>query len=242
MNVALKPLIAPSLKASFAVTSPPACPHAPKNAKRIPRPANFANLEEDSPRLPTTSPIPSNVTAIPTIAQGPSDSCKKRNATMAAIAGAVDIMSELMRAPIYSYDLNRNESPKTKPRIPLRNRYASWDVERLIGMRKTKSVIARSTAARMSLVTFTFTDPTRREASANEIELPDQQKAVARALSSPINVTSPQFRRRWIADLEMSIWFGSRGIHTVVRESLCLHPRPCSPSQGLQQILLRAIA
>jgi len=58
-------------------------------------------------------------------------------------------------------------------------------------MEKTSRVIASNEAASTSRVVFTRTEPMSNEASANEIELPDQQNAVARALSSPINGYMP---------------------------------------------------
>jgi hypothetical protein len=47
-------------------------------------------------------------------------------------------------------------------------------------------VVIRKIAAKISLVIFTWKDPTRMEASEKNIEVNDQSMAVIRALSSPV--------------------------------------------------------
>src|SRR5512135_2854053 len=96
------------------------------------------------------------------------------------------MMRELMRAPLYSYDLKRKVSPKTSPTSPLTKRYAAWVAETFTGMPNAKTISSRIVAAAISRVTLTYTEPTRPAADANAMELPVQQNAVARALSSPM--------------------------------------------------------
>jgi hypothetical protein len=112
-------------------------------------------------------------------------SFRKRNAMSAAIAGAADIMSELIRALLYSYDLKRNVSPNTNPTNPLKAKNSTCTKEILYGMPQTIIVKKRRITAATSRATFTYTDPMRVVAAANASALPVHITAVTRALNSP---------------------------------------------------------
>jgi hypothetical protein len=113
-------------------------------------------------------------------------SSKKKYARIALSTGTRAIIIIPSLAPISWNDLKRNESPNTKPTIPLNTRFEIWSKDKVRLIPAIPMIAISIKLAITILSMLTCIAPILLVAFANAYAVIDQQKAVASAAISPM--------------------------------------------------------